>query len=223
MNIDINIISAIFYFIHLLLAITIHEFSHSLAADYSGDPTPRWAGRLTLNPLAHIDPFWTILLPILLMFSGSPVVFGAAKPVPFNPHFLSNKKWGPFLIALAGPLSNFLLAIVFSFSMKIFIFFTNWQDFSPLIHTVLGYLYIFLYIGIFVNVVLGMFNLLPIPPLDGSKILYVFLSSYGRMQLAELERVGFILVILFLMLAGDVFLRAIDFVGQFLLPNISLF
>ena len=206
-------IEEIFYFIQLLISITVHEFSHSWAADSLGDPTPRLAGRLTLNPLPHIDFFLTILLPILLRISGSPVVFGAAKPVPFNPHFLKDKKWGPFLIALAGPFSNFILAIVFSFSLKMLVYFDG-----GFLNSSLMIIALFLEVGVIVNVILGMFNLIPIPPLDGSKILYVFLSSSGKIQLAELERVGFVLVVLFLLFAGETFWNAVEYVLNYLLP-----
>lgn len=165
----------------LLIAMTVHEFAHGWVAYRLGDSTARLSGRLTLNPLAHIDPFWTILLPLVLFLSTSgQFVFGAAKPVPVNYWALKNPKRDMIWIGSAGPLANFILAFVISGILK----------FTP----VTGGLAYLLFNLLTINIVLAIFNLIPIPPLDGSKILMGLLPS----QLAELytgfERYGFIIL-----------------------------
>lgn len=149
-------------FIALVISIAFHEFSHVLSAKLQGDRTGELAGRLTLNPLAHLDPFGTIA--ILL------IGFGWGKPAPFNPFNLKNKRFGPALVALAGPASNFLLIIVFGILLKVL-----YPVFGPT-----NYLTIFLQVLVTFNGVLMVFNLIPIPPLDGSHILEGILG--GRFQ-----------------------------------------
>jgi len=138
--------------IGILLALSIHEYSHAQMADFLGDPTAKYQGRLTINPLAHLDPFGTLLL---FLFG-----FGWGKPVPFNLYNLRNPKQGEFLVGLAGPLSNFLMAIISGFIFRSFPFFKN---------------SLFLIYFIWINIALAVFNLLPLPPLDGS---YVFLNIF---------------------------------------------
>lgn len=140
----------------LILSIIAHEVSHGYAADALGDPTARLAGRLTLNPIPHIDLMGSILLPALLIFSGSPILFGWAKPVPYNPYNLKNKRWGEFLVAIAGAATNIILAIVFGLLAR---FGGEWG--IPLSALALATTISF------VNLFLGMFNLIPFPPLDG--------------------------------------------------------
>lgn len=147
----------LYLIIALLIAITIHEFSHAWAADRLGDPTPRMAGRLTLNPLKHLDLLGTIMLFL--------VHFGWGKPVPINPRYFRKPLSYSALTALAGPLSNFLLAILLSIIFKYI-----WQFLPQEI------LQLFIWI-IEINLVLGVFNLLPLPPLDGSKILGLFVPA----------------------------------------------
>lgn len=146
-------------FIALIVSITVHEFSHVLAARLQGDKTGEYAGRLTLNPLAHLDLFGTIA--ILL------IGFGWGKPAPFNPYNLKYKRFGPALVALAGPVSNFLMIIIFGLFLKIFF---------PIIGSE-NYLTIFLIVLVSFNAVLMIFNLIPIPPLDGSHILEGLLGT----------------------------------------------
>lgn len=140
----------------LILSIILHEVSHGYAANSLGDPTARLAGRLTLNPLPHIDLMGSIVLPALLVFTNSPIMFGWAKPVPYNPYNLTARRWGETLVALAGSATNILLAIIFGLIVR----------YSALIG--LGQAAISLAATIaFVNLFLGLFNLIPFPPLDG--------------------------------------------------------
>lgn len=165
-------LSTIIWAIALLIAITIHEFSHALAADKLGDPTPRLEGRLSLNPLKHLDPIGTLML---LIFR-----FGWGKPVPFDPFNLRHPKRDAAVISLAGPASNLLLAIIFSFIPSILTI--------PLI---------------IMNVNLAIFNLLPVPPLDGAKILYGFLPRAWADEYNDfMKSYGSILLILLILPIG---------------------
>ncbi len=146
------------YFIVIMSAI-FHEYAHAWMALYLGDPTAKNAGRLTLNPIAHIDTFGTIILPLLLMtFAG--VFIGYAKPVPYNPHNLRDQKYGDAKVAVAGPASNLLIAFIFSLVIRFFELPSFWISAIGLI--------------VFVNIILALFNLIPIAPLDGEKILKTF-------------------------------------------------
>ena len=163
----------------LIVAITIHEFSHALAADKLGDPTPRSLGRLSLNPLKHLDPIGTIAL----IFLG----FGWGKPVPIDPYNLQHPKRDEAIISLAGPVSNLLLALIISLIVR----------FLPLNNISI----LFLSILVQMNVVLAIFNLLPLPPLDGSKIFLALLPQDKSLQWQEaFEKYGFVLIIVLLFL-----------------------
>ncbi len=179
--------SPLFFFytvIALLLAITVHEFSHALIADRLGDPTARLGGRLTLNPLAHLDPIGTIALLL--------IGFGWGKPVPFDPYNLSKPKRDGALISLAGPVSNMVLAIFCSLILHLLTWGTTASLFAPLLETI-----------IYFNIVLAVFNLLPIHPLDGFKIVSGILPADKSRQWDELASYGmFFLLILLLPLQG---------------------
>ncbi len=177
----------IFQIIILVFSIVIHEFSHGWMANYLGDPTAKYAGRLTLNPMAHLDLWGSFLIPFMLIVVGSPVLFGWAKPVPYNPYNLKNQKYGPALVGLAGPGANFLVAIIFGLALRFLI--TQGIN-STLIP--------FFSIIVLINIILAVFNLVPIPPLDGSKILSLFIPS----SLNEVfERYGLVLLIFFIFFA----------------------
>jgi Zn-dependent protease len=173
----------IFGLIILIISVILHEVAHGYMANYLGDPTARLAGRLTLNPLSHIDPVGSVLLPILLVFSNSPFLIGYAKPVPYNPYNLKGK-WSETLVAAAGPGTNLLLAIIFAALIR-----------GASVAMTTQMLTAFATI-VYVNLLLALFNLIPIPPLDGSKVLSGLLGTrtvigraYESFRLS-LERVG---------------------------------
>lgn len=175
----------IVFVVILILSVVIHELAHGYAADKMGDPTPGLAGRLTLNPLAHLDWLGSVILPTFLVLSGAPFVLGWAKPVPFNPNYLQNKRWGGALVALAGPVSNIVLAGIFSI-------FLHFGDFSPFITSFFAGI-------VMVNIVLALFNLVPIPPLDGHHILFALLGNRFMQMQNFLKQYSMILVIVFIM------------------------
>ena len=170
----------------LLFSAIIHEICHGVMALRLGDDTAKVMGRLTLNPIPHIDPFASILLPVLLLAVHSPVVFGAAKPVPVNIFRLRNPKRDMALVSLAGPASNFILAAIFALPIRFGQISAETTGFDILLQAIV------------LNLVLGIFNLIPIPPLDGSKIFASFFPSALMERFLELERFGFLLILLFL-------------------------
>lgn len=178
-----------FQLIILIFSAIIHEISHGFQAEKLGDPTARLAGRLTLNPLKHLDLFGSVILPLsLYFFSGGNFVFGWAKPVPYNPFNLKNPQTDAGKIAAAGPAANLIIAGIFGLILKIFVA----LNFFPIIKPFFGLI-------IYINILLAVFNLVPIPPLDGSKVLFAFLppTKTNRQLMIFLERYGFILLLLF--------------------------
>ena len=176
----------IFTLLVFIFSAVVHEVAHGLVAEKFGDDTARDAGRITLNPIPHIDPFGSILLPGLLLLAGSPIVFGAAKPVPVNFNNLRPQRLGMALVSLAGPLSNLILAVLLILPVAF--------------HLVTGTVANFWTMAAGINVVLAVFNILPIPPLDGSKIVASLLPYDLMNRLLEFERYGFLLIVVFLML-----------------------
>lgn len=163
----------------LLFSLTLHELMHALVSDKLGDPTARHQGRISLNPLAHIDPFATLLLPALLILAGSPIIFGAAKPVPFTPWAVRYGKWGVALIAIAGPLTNLAIAAILAIYLQF-------------------YYSAFLLQAISVNVAFFVFNMIPFPPLDGSRVLYAVAPRSVRDIMDRIEGAGMLALFLFL-------------------------
>lgn len=173
----------------LLFSVIVHEVMHGVVAKKFGDRTAEKMGRLTLNPLPHIDPIGTLLLPALLILSGSPLLFGWAKPVPVNPLNFSNLRRGELMVSAAGIIANFSLAII---AALIFHFLNALPQTFPFI---LGAL---LRYSVIINLVLGVFNLFPIPPLDGSKVLQSLLPYHLAKEFQKLEQYGFIILLIFL-------------------------
>ncbi len=178
----------------LIFSAILHEVMHGVAAEKLGDSTARLAGRITLNPLPHIDPIMTILLPTILLLSGSPIIFGAAKPVPVNPLFLKDGRKDMALVALAGPATNLVLALLGALLLK------SIGGTNELLTIVLQYVIIY-------NVVLGLLNLIPIPPLDGSKFFTIVLPAEAAMKYQSLAPFGLfmLLSLLFFTPVGDWF------------------
>jgi Zn-dependent protease len=180
----------IFEIIVLVFSAIIHEYMHGFAAERGGDSTAKDLGRLTLNPIPHIDLFGSILLPLLMVISGTGIVFGWAKPVPFNPYNLRDQKYGPAKVALAGPLGNLILAVMFALLLRLF------PNMSSVLASFLGMI-------VYINLMLMVFNLLPIPPLDGSKVMAAFLPPQAQLKFFALERYGLILVLFFVLFASN--------------------
>jgi Zn-dependent protease len=193
---EINFIFAIAV---LIMSVVIHEVSHGYTAYALGDSTAKDAGRLNLNPLRHLDLFGSFIVPAITYLLGG-FIFGWAKPVPYNPYNLRNQKWGPALVGLAGPLANFLAAIVFGLLIR----YGSTFAFLPASFFQIATLIVF------INLILGIFNLVPIPPLDGSKVLFSVFPYNWRNIETFLEQFGFIILLIFLF-----------FFFQLLLPIVS--
>ncbi len=216
----------------LYFAIVPHEVAHGAAANFSGDPTAKLAGRLNFNPIKHID-ILGLLVPVFMILMGSPVVMGWAKPVPVNFHLLRNKKWGTFFVAIAGVTTNMIIAILAATILKMFFdktvitaaFDTVFRSGRNL-KELYGYSLLDLsYIGalffislIVINVGLALFNMLPIPPLDGSRVIEAFAGPKVKKILRDLEKFGFIILIVLLwtgvinIVLGPIFSTIINFI-----------
>lgn len=196
-------IEIVFAIIVFLFSVIIHELAHGWVALSLGDDTAKKAGRLTLNPIKHLDPIGSILVPgvlILMNFLGvGGIIFGWAKPVPINPYNFSDRKFGGAKVAAAGPLSNISLALVFGLSLR----------FVPSLINIPGVFIIFLYI-VEINLLLALFNLLPIPPLDGSHILFTFLPRAAQRIRILIARYGFLLVLIAIFFFFDIIIRAVQ-------------
>ena len=205
-------LGTVFIIVIIVASVIIHEVAHGYAADWLGDPTARLAGRLTLNPLKHADPFGSIIVPLLLALAPGGLIFGWAKPVPYNPFNLKAGQWGPSLVAAAGPAANILLALIFSFFIR----------FLPVIGFSLSPAALSLSITIvLLNISLAIFNLVPIPPLDGSKILFALLPYRYRDWETTLTHYSWIFLLLLIFVFWN-FLSALVFALTFLLTGSAL-
>lgn len=186
----------VFYFLVIVPSAIIHEYAHGLAADMLGDPTARYAGRLTVNPIPHIDLWGTILMPITLsILTGGKFLFAYAKPVPYNPYNLKNQKWGPAMVAIAGPAANLMLAIAFAVVIR----FLPASNFTSILSII-----------VYANIMLMVFNLVPIPPLDGSKVLYALLPDSARNVKFFLDKYGFAILLFFIFFMFQIISPIID-------------
>ena len=180
----------------ILFSMTLHEAMHGFAAFWLGDDTAEREGRLTLNPIKHIDPFLTIGLPVVLAIIGAPI-FGGAKPVPFNPARLKYDEWGAAIVAFAGPLTNFVLAFL-GFAVATLLGY-DVTDF-----TFSGITDIFWSLFVQVNLGFFIFNMLPIPPLDGSRVLYALAPDFVRRGMEAIEQFGLIFIFAIVLLASSI-------------------
>ena len=205
-----EIILIIFFYLIFAYSIILHEVMHGVMALWLGDPTAKYAGRLTANPLKHIDPVMTVFVPIIMMFTFG-IAIGGAKPVPYNPYNLRNQKWGPTFVALAGPGSNLALAVIFTLIAKFVsvplalkadiirnLISINWSSLAAIISGSVGTIIFTLSIMvIFWNILIAVFNMIPFPPLDGSKLLFAIISVKTE-TMAILEQYGFIFLLFFI-------------------------
>lgn len=187
----------------ILFSMTLHEAMHGFVANWLGDDTARLQGRLTLNPIKHIDPFLTILLPLGLAVAGLPI-FGGAKPVPFNPERVRYDEWGAALVALAGPLTNLIIA---------FIFFAVYAVARPDAGTLALQV---LTTTVSINLGFFIFNMIPIPPLDGSRVLYALAPDFVRRGMEIIEQYGIILVFVLVLVASP-------YIGMLMATGIDFF
>jgi len=199
----------IFLIIILIFSVIIHEIAHGSVAYYLGDPTAKYAGRLTLNPIKHLDPVGSILVPVFLaimaQITGAGIIFGWAKPVPINPHNFRDQKYGSLKVALAGPLSNLSVAVFFGLILR----------FVPQVVTVPGLVVIFSYI-IYINILLAVFNLIPVPPLDGSHILFALLPYRAREIQMFLRQFGMFIILFIILFGFQYVLQIINWIFNFI-------
>lgn len=215
---SISIVILILSLVILLLSVVIHELAHGYVAYSLGDPTAKYAGRLTLNPLKHLDAFGSVILPLLLLLAtqGQGPIFGWAKPVPVNPYNLKDQKWGSLKVAVAGPITNFLLALFFALINRflplasdvksgiVFSFLTGNQDNLSLLlsSSAVSLFFLFFFIVSFYNFLWGLFNLVPIAPLDGSWILFSFFPEGFLKIRMFLQQYGLFILIFFIFFGG---------------------
>lgn len=197
---EVDIIQIVFTVAVLIFSVVAHEVSHGYMAQYLGDPTARFAGRLTMNPIKHVDPIGSFLVPFITSLAPGGFMFGWAKPVPYNPYNLRDQKWGEAKVALAGPLTNLSLAFVFALILRFAgVFFTD--SMLSLMHLI-----------VLINIILAVFNLVPIPPLDGSKVLLTALPLRYRYIGDYLERYSLVLILVFAFFLWGYFLPIVDFI-----------
>jgi Zn-dependent protease len=200
-----------------IIAAVVHEVAHGYTAYKLGDPTAKQLGRISFNPIRHIDLFLTIIIPALLISAGSPIVIGGAKPVPVDPRFFTNPKFGMGLVAVAGPLVNFLmmfLTLVVAYLYSYLFSDTDYQLLDAALKSILTSF-------ILINFVLGLFNLTPVPPLDGGRIVTSLLPTKLAIPFAKLERFGFFILILLLYsgVITPIIGGAVEYLGYNLLPE----
>lgn len=203
-------VDTVFYVAILIMSVVIHEVSHGFVALWFDDRTALYAGRLTLNPLKHLDMIGSVLLPLLLVLTHAPFLFGWAKPVPYNPNNFTNRKWGTVAVAAAGILANLFIAILFGLILRFSLNSTISIKFISIISSI-----------VIINLGLAIFNLVPIPPLDGSKILFSLLPSSFYKIIFFLEQYSLVLILIFIVFLIDYLYPMLAFSFQ-LITGLSL-
>jgi len=200
----------LFFFLVIVPSAIMHEYAHGWMADKLGDPTARYAGRLTINPIAHIDPVGTILLPMLMIISNIPFLFAYAKPVPYNPYNLRNPKRDAAWVGVAGPLANLAIAVTVGLMIR----FLPPSNFTLLLSII-----------VYANVLLMVFNLVPIPPLDGSKVMYALLPDSPQMLRFKMlfEQYGVFFLLIFIFFFFQLIVPIISFIYTVITGSESLF
>ena len=187
----------------LIMSVILHEVTHGYVAEMLGDPTAKLSGRLTLNPLSHLDPMGSFFVPFIMMITGGPI-FGWAKPVPYNPYNLRGGKWGPAIVAVAGPLMNLFLAIVFSQIFKYQIFASEGVN-----NLLVG--------AIFINLSLFVVNMIPVSPIDGSKILFAIIPDRFYFVVETLEKYSLIFILILIMFIDAIIIPAVSLLLRLLI------
>ena len=199
-------LATIFSIIILIISVMFHELAHGTVADWLGDPTPRLAGRLTLNPIAHLELVGSFILPLLCILSGTGFIIGWAKPVPFNTRYFKNQRWGPALVAIAGPAMNIILALICTVIFRLIAANNGSVAFAEMLSLVVT-----------INISLAIFNLIPIPPLDGHHILGAIIPAYKKWSDSVLKGYGFIVMVVIILLAGSFIGPLISLLSRLLL------
>ncbi len=199
---EFNFIYLIIVVIVTFISMALHEFAHGYVSYLLGDDTAKNEGRLTINPIKHVDLFLTIILPIMLALTGAPV-FGGAKPIPFNPNNIRGGEWGVALVAVAGPIMNLLIS---------FVVFGLWSLIGAPSGDILGQIFINI---IYINLGFFIFNMIPIPPLDGSRVLYILAPDFIKKGMEYMERFGFIVILIILLLANSFIIKFMSSVIYF--------
>ena len=215
------LISLVTWLPGLALGVILHEYAHGYIAYRNGDPTAKSYGRLTINPMAHIDLFGSILLPLLLILLNSGIVFGYAKPVPINPSYFRNYRKGIRYTSLAGPVTNLIVAFLSGLLYGLFFYLIIRLSGGLMDNGSIGFRAFDIFNKLFrntiyINIFLAIFNFIPIPPLDGSKILASFLPDQAMQKYLSIGRFGFIFIFIFLFLGGGLFWTIISPVFNFI-------
>ncbi len=210
---DFDIVKLVFGVVILIISVVAHEVAHGLAAYKLGDPTAKLLNRLSMNPIRHIDPIGSIILPAVTYMSGG-FIFGWAKPVPYNPQFFKNPKSGEGIVAFAGPLMNISIAFITGLFLRFSVFIKPLLIYFNMHPAVVGLLGMI----IITNLMLALFNLMPIPPLDGSKILFSFLPSDSRIK-HFLSQYSLIIGLVFIFFVWDKIAPAAFFITRFLIGS----